>query len=245
MRYHSLLAGLVSSGILCANGEHASNCFLVAPTLTEAPCALANPLADVEFDTSSFSNFEIDAVAAGYLAKRALADAPNGYTPADINCPTVRPRIRSAATISPSEETWLKNRRQNIVSPMRDLLKRLDITGLDTNAYIDGHKDDLPNIGIAMSGGGYRALLNGAGAISAFDSRTPNSTSKGHIGGVLQSATYLSGLSGGSWLVGSMYMNNFTSVQNLLATPPKQTVTGGLWQFANTILQGRSRSIGG
>jgi lysophospholipase len=117
----------------------------------------------------------------------------------------------------------------------------LDIAGLDTNAYIDNHKNDvnsLPNIGIAVSGGGYRAMLNGAGVISAFDSRTPNSTSKGHIGGVLQAATYLSGLSGGSWLVGSLYVNNFTTVDMLMSTPPAQSATGGLWQFGRNILQG-------
>jgi lysophospholipase len=245
MRLYSLLAGLVSSGILNANGEHTTLCDFLPSSLwgnwadRGHLSDIANPLDDVAFDTSSFSNFEMDVAAAGYLAKRALGDAPNGYTPADINCPTVRPQIRSAATISPSEEKWLKNRRLNIVDPLRDLLKRLDISGLDTNAYIDSHKDDLPNIGIAMSGGGYRALLNGAGVISAFDSRTANSTSKGHVGGLLQSATYLSGLSGGSWLVGSLYMNNFTSVQNILSTPPKQSLTGGLWQFANTILQGK------
>jgi lysophospholipase len=124
---------------------------------------------------------------------------------------------------------------------MRDLLGRMGITGLDTNAYMDNHKSNvanIPNIGIAMSGGGYRALLNGAGAIAAFDSRTSNATSKGHLGGLLQSATYLSGLSGGSWLVGSIYMNNFTTVQQIVSTSSDQSATGGLWQFSRNLLQG-------
>lgn len=81
---------------------------------------------------------------------------------------------------------------------MRELLGRLKIDGLDTDAYIDKYQSNvsaLPNIGIAISGGGYRAMLNGAGVLEAFDSRTPHSTSSGHLGGVLQSATYLSGKS--------------------------------------------------
>lgn len=89
----------------------------------------------------------------------------------------------------------------------------------------------LPNIGIAVSGGGYRAMLNGAGAISAFDSRSPGSTDKGNLGGLLQSATYLSGLSGGGWLVGSIFANNFTTVTDAVKS-------NQIWEFGSNILEG-------
>ena len=95
------------------------------------------------------------------------------------------------------------------MDPMRELLMRLNITGFDVGSYIDNNKDNttkLPNIGIAFSGGGYRAMLNGAGALSAWDSRTPGSTGAGQLGGLLQSATYVAGLSGGGWLVGTIYV---------------------------------------
>lgn len=62
-------------------------------------------------------------------------------------------------------------------------------------------KNDAPTIGIAMSGGGYRSMLTGAGILSALDSRSSNT----RLGGILQSTTYLAGISGGLWLV----MNNF------------------------------------
>jgi lysophospholipase len=120
---------------------------------------------------------------------------------------------------------------------MRELLTRLNITGFDVGQYIDNHRDNtssLPNIGIAFSGGGYRAMLDGAGALSAFDSRTPGSTGAGQIGGLLQSATYIAGLSGGGWLVGSVYTNNFTSVQNII----DQNDNGDVWQLGNSILEG-------
>ena len=118
---------------------------------------------------------------------------------------------------------------------MTDLLTRLSIPNFDAGAYISrlsSNTSSLPNIGIAASGGGLRALTNGAGAIAAFDSRTPNSTSPGHIGGLLQSATYLSGLSGGSWLVGSLYVNNFTSVQEIIDQ------NGKLWDFETSVVDG-------
>jgi lysophospholipase len=46
-------------------------------------------------------------------------------------------------------------------------------------------------------------MMNRAGAIAAFDNRTMGSTDKGHLGGILQATTYLSGLSGvaGLWEV--------------------------------------------
>lgn len=96
----------------------------------------------------------------------------------------------------------------------------------DVGAFMQSYS---PNIGIAFSGGGYRALLNGAGEFAAFDSRTPGSTAAGHLGGLLQSATYFAGLSGGSWLLGSIVVNNFTTVQKLQSSDT-------VWDFTNNIL---------
>lgn len=170
------------------------------------------------------------------LQIRALPNAPDGYTPVPLDCPPNRPSIRSAEVLSPQETSWLDTRRNNTVDPLRDLLQRLAIPGFDGSKYIGDHarnQSALPNIGIAVSGGGYRALLNGAGAIAAFDSREENSTSAGHLGGLLQSATYLSGLSGGGWLVGSLFTNNFTTVSALLKDP-----SDTVWEFQNSIFKG-------
>lgn len=170
------------------------------------------------------------------LQTRALPNAPNGYTPEQLDCPSIRPTVRDAGDLSDSEKKWLNTRLGNTVNPMRDLLQRVNIPNFDGPSYItrnENNRSALPNIGIAMSGGGYRALLNGAGAIAAFDGREENATSPGHIGGLLQSATYLGGLSGGGWLVGSLFMNNFTTVSNSL-NDPSHTV----WQFDQSIFEG-------
>lgn len=129
------------------------------------------------------------------LSPRARPDAPSGsYAPAEVKCPSVKPAIRRANTLSKSESDWLVKRRPATVDPMIAFLKRVNIDGFDAEAYIrkvaPGIKD-LPNVGIAVSGGGYRALMNGAGFISAADGRTPGSTSAGGIGGLLQASTYL------------------------------------------------------
>jgi lysophospholipase len=120
---------------------------------------------------------------------------------------------------------------------MKEFLSRANIPNFDASAYIENHRDNttaLPNIAISFSGGGYRALLNGAGALSAFDSRTRNATSSGHLGGLLQSATYVSALSGGGWMIGSIYANNFTSVQNI----QDQGGDSDVWQFQNSLFKG-------
>jgi lysophospholipase len=124
---------------------------------------------------------------------------------------------------------------------MTDLLTRNSIAGFDAAAYIEKYKNNasaLPNIAIAVSGGGYRALMNGAGFLAAADNRTINSTGAGGIGGLLQSTTYLAGLSGGGWLVGSIFTNNFTSVQTLRDGSQGSSV----WQFGNSIFQGPEQS---
>ncbi|KAF7180787.1 hypothetical protein CNMCM7691_010078 [Aspergillus felis] len=171
------------------------------------------------------------------LSIRALPNAPDGYTPANVSCPAKRPSIRGAGSLSPNETAWLQIRRKNTVQPMKDLLGRLNLTSFDAASYIDrvsSNASNLPNIAIAVSGGGYRALTNGAGAIKAFDNRTKGSTESGQLGGLLQSATYVSGLSGGGWLVGSVYLNNFTTISDLQSGGS----TGDLWQFSTSILEG-------
>jgi lysophospholipase len=159
------------------------------------------------------------------------------YAPAKIQCPSQGPEIRSAAMLSANESQWLNIRRNKTITSLLDFLSRVNISGFDATQYIHAQNaSNVPTIGIAVSGGGYRALMNGAGVLAAFDNRTTNSTAKGHLGGLLQSSTYLSGLSGGSWLVGSLYMQNFPPVQDIVVGP--QNGLGSLWQFNNSILAG-------
>jgi lysophospholipase len=113
----------------------------------------------------------------------------------------------------------------------------MNISNFDATSYMNSIRNNvsaLPNIGLAVSGGGYRALMNGAGFLAAADNRTNNATNRGQIGGLLQSATYVAGLSGGGWLVGSIYTNNFSSVQDLRDGSKGSSV----WQFGNSIFEG-------
>ncbi|KAK0730395.1 lysophospholipase [Lasiosphaeris hirsuta] len=177
-----------------------------------------------------------------YLAHRALPNSPSqGYKPAVVPCPETKPKIRRAGSLSPEEKAWLKLRRNATIDPMLDFLKRADIAGFDAEAYIRSAAADisaLPNVAIAASGGGYRALMNGAGFVAAADSRTTGATDKGGIGGLLQASTYLAGLSGGGWLVTSIMANNFSTVESLRDGSPGSSI----WDFANSIFKGPEES---
>ncbi|KAG9527870.1 lysophospholipase Plb2, partial [Aureobasidium melanogenum] len=226
MKAQTALAGLVSVAALLPEASAADVVVIRNPSVKEAAAeALAAPLIA--------------------LNRRAAPEAPNGYVPTHVDCPSDRPVIREASTISNNETEWLYVRRNNTVSAMKDLLGRMNITGFDTNSYIDSAANNvsaLPNIAIAGSGGGYRAMMNYAGAVAAFDNRTTNSTSAGQLGGLLQASTYLAGLSGGSWLVGSLFMNNFTTVESILSKDTSASNSGGTWQFEQTIFEGPAES---
>ncbi|KAH8698062.1 lysophospholipase Plb3 [Phaeosphaeriaceae sp. PMI808] len=183
--------------------------------------------------------FEAAAGSKKTFTKRERDINSDGYAPHPADCPVSRPIIRNPISLSPEETAWLGKRQANTLWAIRDFLARANITGFDSNAYIEKigqNASALPNIAVAVSGGGYRALMHGAGVISAFDNRTHNSTLPGNIGGLLQASTYLSGLSGGSWLVGSLYIPKLRSVQDIFRMNPNDT--NSLWQFDNSIIEG-------
>ncbi|KAI5468054.1 lysophospholipase catalytic domain-containing protein [Mariannaea sp. PMI_226] len=202
----------------------------VAAALT--PVA-ANPH-DIVYDARSPIAPVADANSLSRPSRRGTNEAPNGYVPTEVSCPSTRPSIRKGSNISDEELAWLPKRRNATIPYIRQFLERIAIPDFDSKAYLKDVETDstaLPNIGIAMSGGGYRAMLSGAGALAAWDIRTDGTTKPGNLGGLLQSATYLSGLSGGSWLIGSLTINNWTSVQ-------ESVNYGGIWQLQNSIFEG-------
>lgn len=77
-----------------------------------------------------------------------------------------------------------------------------------------------PTVGLAVSGGGFRASLVGAGIFNAFDGRNKTAVKAG-TGGILQLASYMTGLSGGAWFVSSLAINSFPTLHDLILGSPK------------------------
>lgn len=79
---------------------------------------------------------------------------------------------------------------------------------------------NMPKVAIAFSGGGLRAMLSGAGVFDGLDSRSttakPNlNDGKPTVNGLLDWASYMTGLSGGSWLIGASAQNNYATIDSL------------------------------
>lgn len=151
------------------------------------------------------------------LASALLVNAwspSGGYAPANVSCPD-KDLLRDATGLSPEEEDWLSDRNPVTKDRITQFLKDSNMTDFDVDEFMDQVNDTI-KIGITFSGGGYRAMLNGAGQLLALDDRFDGANEHG-LGGLLQSSTYLVGLSGGNWLVGSVVLNNFTSVADIIS----------------------------
>ncbi|KAF7321318.1 Lysophospholipase [Mycena kentingensis (nom. inval.)] len=80
---------------------------------------------------------------------------------------------------------------------------------------ISSFQGRFPKVGIAVPGGGLRAAQYGAGCMNALDARNASAKAAG-TGGLLQVASYVSGLSGGSWVTGSLLFNNWPTIPDLI-----------------------------
>ncbi|CAI8494093.1 unnamed protein product [Hanseniaspora opuntiae] len=177
-----------------------------------------------------------------FLCSSSNAWSPSDtYAPGNVTCPSDFQMLREAVGLSDQETAWLK-KRDAITQPILKqwlqsrFVKNQDDQDLLNSIYNSDSSDTrLPRIGIAASGGGYRAMLCGAGQISGLDSRTRNGTDAG-LGGLLESSTYLAGLSGGNWLVGSLAFNNWTSVQDIVDQTYDSSVVDPIWDINHSII---------
>lgn len=162
-----------------------------------------------------------------YWTLAVVAWSPtDSYAPGPIDCPSDLQIVRPADSLSSGEAEYIKERNKITDEALKTFLINANMSDFDVDNFFDGLNRSI-NIGLAFSGGGYRAMLVGAGELAALDNRTTNSTKSG-LGGLLQASTYLVGLSGGNWLVGSVIMNNWTSIQDIVDH-------NQIWDLSNSI----------
>ena len=133
----------------------------------------------------------------------------SAYTPYTSTCPNT-PLVRPATGLSTGEANYIASREQVAGAALAKWLQSVNPEFCTVK---------VPGVGLASSGGGVKALLEGAGVVKAFDSRD----STVGTSGLYQGLAYHGGLSGGSWLVSSLAGNNWPTVSSL------QT---GLWEAA-------------
>lgn len=138
------------------------------------------------------------------LVLAALVSAqgsPTEYAPyTGVQCPDISasPLVRTftpeTQSLHPQEASYVNSRYTNILpAAWNSWLGNGSAIGYDMSQF----QGKFPKVGVAISGGGYRAAQYGAAVLSALDSRNDTALTSG-TGGLLQVASYLTGLSGGS-----------------------------------------------
>ena len=114
----------------------------------------------------------------------ALASAlslPDPYKPVTTTCPST-PLVRPAVSLDPQEASYIAARKPKADAALAAWLEKQGNFSADCQ----------PTVALTFSGGGYRALLEGAGVQQAFDARDSSSG----VSGLLQGLSYQAGLSG-------------------------------------------------
>ncbi|THH03849.1 hypothetical protein EW145_g5959 [Phellinidium pouzarii] len=162
-------------------------------------------------------------------AAQSVNSTRQAFTPVFQNCPENFQLVRSAGTTNQSlgpDETAYVSTRQSQVLPgaWSAYVQNVHATNMTLPDYVSSilSGSSPPTLGVTTSGGGYRASIFGAGVLNALDGRNTSSGNAG-TGGLLQAATYLAGLSGGSWLVTSAFQANFPTFQEVIFGPPNST----------------------
>ncbi|TDL15555.1 hypothetical protein BD410DRAFT_823041 [Rickenella mellea] len=144
---------------------------------------------------------------AGPNASQSLAPAEAAYISA-----------RTSSVLPSAWQAYLSNVQASSPSPLPPYVSSIlsgTLTPNNPACPSCATSPSLPRLGIASSGGGYRAAIFGAGILAALDGRNASCRAVG-TGGLLQASTYHAGLSGGSWLVGSLSQANFPPIQDLI-----------------------------
>lgn len=121
--------------------------------------------------------------AEGVLELSKRQDGLTPYQPVSTSCPDT-PLVRNATGLSPQESDYISSRKDKADAALASWLEK----------HGSFNTDSQPSVALASSGGGYRALLSGAGVVQAFDARDSDTD----VSGLYQALTYHSGLSGKS-----------------------------------------------
>jgi len=174
--------------------------------------------------------FEVFAQDAELL--KLYAPETGSQCPDITKTPLLREFTAQTQLLHPRESTYITARESTVIpKAWQDWLGTGSQIGYDVSIL----SKNFSRVGIAFSGGGFRAAQYSAGVTSAMDARNSSAKSAG-TGGLLQAASYISGLSGkldravgnlwessegtpalgGSWFTGSLYLNDFATVPDIV-----------------------------
>lgn len=107
-----------------------------------------------------------------------------------------------------------------VLAAFEEYLERLGLEDFDVAHYVStlylSNYANVPTLGLAVSGGGWASAFTGTGALRALDARLDAATTQ-RTGGLLQSLTYMAGLSGGSFPTLSFPSNDWPTADEILS----------------------------
>ncbi|KAJ6609839.1 phospholipase B [Mycena sp. CBHHK59/15] len=146
-------------------------------------------------------------------------DSVTDYAPStNVECPDfsttslIRDFTPQNQSLHPDEARYVNNRYNTTA---QDAWNTWLGDGSRLSYNLSAFQGHFPKVGLAIPGGGLRAALYGAGCLSGLDARNESSNAAG-TGGLLQVASYMTGLSGGSWVTGSLFFNNWPTIPDLV-----------------------------
>ena len=96
-----------------------------------------------------------------FIVAASLVTAQGSYAPINVTCPANL--IRSGETgLSPDEAAYISQRKTKATQSLQTWLAGANLEDFNVSALF-ANESHVPTLGIAFSGGGYRAMLNGAG----------------------------------------------------------------------------------
>ncbi|KAH7200437.1 acyl transferase/acyl hydrolase/lysophospholipase [Fusarium oxysporum] len=138
------------------------------------------------------------------------------YAPVYTTCPSSLKIRKASDGLSDEESSWREQRAKQMIPNLEDYLKLANITNFNVSNYINKLKsDDVPIVGLSVSGGGTQSGLGGLGVWQAFDARSAIARAA-RTGGLTQLFSYITGLSGGGAVTVSLLAaNNFTTTDGV------------------------------
>ncbi|KAF4991744.1 hypothetical protein FGRMN_7634 [Fusarium graminum] len=145
----------------------------------------------------------------------SIPKSGSAYTPKHATCP-LGSIVRGSTGICAAESDYVTRRHREASTALKKWLRSVDegfnevVKEWSAHGYRKG--TNAPVVALTSSGGGYRAMLSGAGVVKAFDGREKVKTG---VSGLYQALTYHAGLSGGSWLLSSLAGNDYPTISSL------------------------------
>lgn len=106
------------------------------------------------------------AILLSLLLTLSCVTAQGSYAPINVTCPSNL--IRSGESgLSPDETAYISQRKTKATQSLQTWLAGVNLQDFNVSAFL-ANESNVPTLAIAFSGGGYRAMLNGAGVFQGI-----------------------------------------------------------------------------